>query len=234
MVEILKLPTAISQISPSHAGDEAKCSQPDLLRLLAISCLGKAIYDGPWFGAHDDQMNYCATITNVTQNIDTLTKEFNLPRLLRHVQGEYGANTGSLVSGLRYADGKLLVSRNGEESEITSSHIKGEAYEILCAIVFNCNNKTPLNIKNYYHELHENGENVSRQSNARIVKWSDGSLSLYLGNEIFDVYKTAIQGDHNHLFVRQGNVLHGQVVFKTKLTFRFDYVFFFFFIKFLQ
>ncbi len=46
------------------------------------------------------------------------------------------------------------------------------------------------------------------------------SLSLYLGNEIFDVYKTATQGDHNHLFIRQGNVLHGQTVFRTRLTFR--------------
>lgn len=45
-------------------------------------------------------------------------------------------------------------------------------------------------------------------------------MSLYLGNEIFDVYKTFMQGDHNHLFVRQNNVLHGQTVFRTKLTFR--------------
>jgi RNA polymerase-associated protein LEO1 len=62
--------------------------------------------------------------------------------------------------------------------------------------------------------------NLFKQSNARMVKWSDGSMSLYLGNEIFDVYKTQMQGDHNHLFVRQGNWLHGQNVFKTKLTFR--------------
>lgn len=62
--------------------------------------------------------------------------------------------------------------------------------------------------------------NLVKQSNAKIVKWSDGSLSMYLGNEIFDVYKTFMQGDHNHLFVRQGNVLHGQTIFKTKLAFR--------------
>lgn len=62
--------------------------------------------------------------------------------------------------------------------------------------------------------------NIMKQSNAKIVKWSDGSLSLYLGNEIFDVYKASVQGNHNHLFVRQGNVLQGQTVFKTKLTFR--------------
>uniref|UniRef100_A0A8B9E7N3 RNA polymerase-associated protein LEO1 n=1 Tax=Anser cygnoides TaxID=8845 RepID=A0A8B9E7N3_ANSCY len=56
--------------------------------------------------------------------------------------------------------------------------------------------------------------------NARIVKWSDGSMSLHLGNEVFDVYKAPLQGDHNHLFIRQGTGLQGQAVFKTKLTFR--------------
>lgn len=62
--------------------------------------------------------------------------------------------------------------------------------------------------------------NPKKESNARIVKWSDGSMSLHLGNEIFDVYKQPLQGDHNHLFVRQGTGLQGQTVFRTKLTFR--------------
>lgn len=62
--------------------------------------------------------------------------------------------------------------------------------------------------------------NVTRESNARMVKWSDGSMSLHLGNEIFDVYKQTLQGDHNHLFIRQGTGLQGQAVFRTKLTFR--------------
>jgi RNA polymerase-associated protein LEO1 len=45
-------------------------------------------------------------------------------------------------------------------------------------------------------------------------------MSLYLGGEIFDVYKSAMHGDHNHLFMKQGNMLHAQSLFKTKLTFR--------------
>ncbi len=49
---------------------------------------------------------------------------------------------------------------------------------------------------------------------------SFGSMSLHLGNEVFDVYKAPLQGDHNHLFIRQGTGLQGQAVFKTKLTFR--------------
>lgn len=65
----------------------------------------------------------------------------------------------------------------------------------------------------------EEGSEI-KESNARIVKWSDGSMSLHLGNEVFDVYKAPLQGDHNHLFIRQGTGLQGQAVFKTKLTFR--------------
>ncbi|ESO89729.1 hypothetical protein LOTGIDRAFT_77324, partial [Lottia gigantea] len=44
--------------------------------------------------------------------------------------------------------------------------------------------------------------------------------SLHLGEEVFDVYAMPLQGDFNHLFVRQGTGLQGQSVFKTKLAFR--------------
>ena len=60
-----------------------------------------------------------------------------------------------------------------------------------------------------------------RESNARIVRWSDDSMSLHLGSEIFDIHKQdVIQGENNHLFVRQSTGLYGQAVFRTKLTFR--------------
>ncbi|XP_076814399.1 RNA polymerase-associated protein LEO1-like [Clavelina lepadiformis] len=65
----------------------------------------------------------------------------------------------------------------------------------------------------------ENGIELT-ESNARMVKWSDGSMSMHLGSEIFDVHQMSLQGDHNHLFIRQGTGLQGQAVFKTKLTFR--------------
>lgn len=61
---------------------------------------------------------------------------------------------------------------------------------------------------------------IVKESNARFVKWSDGSMSLHLGSEIFDVYKQPLQGDHNHLYIRQGTGLQGQAVFRTKLSFR--------------
>ncbi|XP_036998936.2 RNA polymerase-associated protein LEO1-like isoform X2 [Artibeus jamaicensis] len=62
--------------------------------------------------------------------------------------------------------------------------------------------------------------NEVKESNARIVKWSDGSLSLHLGSEVFDVYKAPLQGNHTHLFVREDTGLQGQAIFKYKLTFR--------------
>uniref|UniRef100_A0A8B9VPS7 RNA polymerase-associated protein LEO1 n=1 Tax=Anas zonorhyncha TaxID=75864 RepID=A0A8B9VPS7_9AVES len=76
-----------------------------------------------------------------------------------------------------------------------------------------------LSVDCFFFFKYEEGNEI-RESNARIVKWSDGSMSLHLGNEVFDVYKAPLQGDHNHLFIRQGTGLQGQAVFKTKLTFR--------------
>jgi len=62
--------------------------------------------------------------------------------------------------------------------------------------------------------------NEIKESNSRIVKWSDGSMSLHLGNEIFDILKLPVQGQENHLFVQQGTGLQAQAVFKEKLSFR--------------
>lgn len=91
-----------------------------------------------------------------------------------------------------------------------------------------------------WREVPDKEGNILKESNARLVKWSDGSYSLHLGSEIFDVYKQPLQvlklmkyyvyclfnlnclfqGDHNHLFIRQGTGLQGQAVFRTKLSFR--------------
>lgn len=35
--------------------------------------------------------------------------------------------------------------------------------------------------------------NAYQESNTRMVKWSDGSLSLFLGSEVFDVYRQPLQ-----------------------------------------
>ncbi|XP_060517349.1 another transcription unit protein [Cylas formicarius] len=71
-----------------------------------------------------------------------------------------------------------------------------------------------------WREVVDKEGDVKKESNAKIVRWSDGSYSLHLGSEIFDVYRQPLQGDHNHLFIRQGTGLQGQAVFRTKLSFR--------------
>ncbi|GBP06246.1 Another transcription unit protein [Eumeta japonica] len=71
-----------------------------------------------------------------------------------------------------------------------------------------------------WREYMNNIGDMIKESNARFVRWSDGSMSLHLGNEIFDVFKQPLHGDHNHMFIRQGTGLQGQAVFRTKLTFR--------------
>lgn len=59
------------------------------------------------------------------------------------------------------------------------------------------------------------------QSNARVVQWSDGTMSLYLGPEIFDMNEKSI-GECSHLFTRQGlrQGLQGQAIFNSKLSIR--------------
>lgn len=65
----------------------------------------------------------------------------------------------------------------------------------------------------------KDGEEI-KESNCRFVRWSDGSLSMHLGNEVFDVFKMKVEGEQNHLFVQQGTGLQAQAVFKNKLSFR--------------
>eukprot|EP00112_Aurelia_sp_Birch-Aquarium-sp1_P007484 Seg1816.10 transcript_id=Seg1816.10/GoldUCD/mRNA.D3Y31 product="RNA polymerase-associated protein LEO1" protein_id=Seg1816.10/GoldUCD/D3Y31 len=75
------------------------------------------------------------------------------------------------------------------------------------------------NTLRWRHGKDQEGNEI-KESNARVVKWSDGSLSLHLGNEIFDIFKMPIEGLQNHLFVQQGTGLQAKTVFKEKLTFR--------------
>ncbi|KAK0416609.1 hypothetical protein QR680_012589 [Steinernema hermaphroditum] len=58
-----------------------------------------------------------------------------------------------------------------------------------------------------------------RESNAKIVRWSDGTMSLYLGSEIFELTVQPLH-EHNHLYIRQGAGLQGLSVFKKRVVFR--------------
>jgi len=61
----------------------------------------------------------------------------------------------------------------------------------------------------------ERGENIKRESNARFVRWSDGSLQLFLGGdeEILDAEFSDISKDPFHIFARQTGLIqcHGKL-----------------------
>lgn len=44
-----------------------------------------------------------------------------------------------------------------------------------------------------WRDFMDDDGNIKKESNARFVRWSDGSFSLHLGSEIFDVYKQPLQ-----------------------------------------
>lgn len=50
-------------------------------------------------------------------------------------------------------------------------------------------------------------ELLQYESNARFVRWSDGSIQLLIGNEVLDISVQEAQHDHTHLFLRHRKVL---------------------------
>ncbi|KAG6538477.1 hypothetical protein ZIOFF_003600 [Zingiber officinale] len=52
---------------------------------------------------------------------------------------------------------------------------------------------------------------VSYESNARFVRWKDGSLQLLIGNEVLDISVNDAHHDQSHLFLRRGKVV-GQTI----------------------
>ncbi|PON68964.1 Leo1-like protein [Parasponia andersonii] len=61
---------------------------------------------------------------------------------------------------------------------------------------------------------------ISRESNARFVRWSDGSLQLLIGNEVLDITVQDAQHDQAHLFLRhQKGILQSQGRLLKKMRF---------------
>lgn len=60
---------------------------------------------------------------------------------------------------------------------------------------------------------------IVRQSNARFVRWSDGSLQLLLGREALDVREIDVRGEHSYVFARHPNVIQGQGTLTKKMAF---------------
>ncbi|CAL2040446.1 unnamed protein product [Caenorhabditis brenneri] len=60
-----------------------------------------------------------------------------------------------------------------------------------------------------------------KQSNAKIVKWEDGTMSLYLGSEIFDVTLMPLNENNlPHLYVKHSSIMSAQSVLSHRMNFR--------------
>mmetsp|Transcript_17128 Transcript_17128/g.44849 ORF Transcript_17128/g.44849 Transcript_17128/m.44849 type:complete len:470 (+) Transcript_17128:48-1457(+) len=59
-----------------------------------------------------------------------------------------------------------------------------------------------------------------RQSNARFVRWEDGSLQLFLGKEVLDVAEQDNSQNNNYLFAHTKGIIQGQTQLTTKLALR--------------
>eukprot|EP00026_Physarum_polycephalum_P008496 Phypoly_transcript_08584.p1 GENE.Phypoly_transcript_08584~~Phypoly_transcript_08584.p1 ORF type:complete len:485 (+),score=154.58 Phypoly_transcript_08584:54-1457(+) len=66
---------------------------------------------------------------------------------------------------------------------------------------------------------HVEGTDV-KESNARIVRWSDGSMHLMLGNELLDMTMHDLHAEHLYLYARQPGFLHSQGRLNKKVVIR--------------
>ncbi|KAH7425482.1 hypothetical protein KP509_11G056600 [Ceratopteris richardii] len=62
-----------------------------------------------------------------------------------------------------------------------------------------------------WRKVRDRDGNVKCESNARFVKWSDGSMQLLIGNEVLNISVQRIDQDHGHLYMR-----HDQGLFQSQ------------------
>ncbi|KAL4430964.1 hypothetical protein ABPG75_006220 [Micractinium tetrahymenae] len=76
-----------------------------------------------------------------------------------------------------------------------------------------------LNCIRWRWGVDEEGNSV-RESNARFVRWSDGSLQLLVGDEVLDVKEIDTTNEHTFMYVRLPNLIQGQGQLTRKLVFQ--------------
>lgn len=71
-----------------------------------------------------------------------------------------------------------------------------------------------------WREVRNRNGTISAESNARFVRWSDGSMQLLIGNEVLDISVQNARHDNAHLFVRHGKgILQSQGRLQHKMRF---------------
>eukprot|EP01134_Creolimax_fragrantissima_P003157 CFRG3157T1 len=84
-----------------------------------------------------------------------------------------------------------------------------------------------VNTVRWRHVLDSNGNQVKdpitdepkMESNARFVTWDDGSISLFVGDEVIEVSERAMGEDVNHLYMKSKPSLYAENVFTKRYNF---------------
>eukprot|EP00882_Tetradesmus_deserticola_P006046 GHRQ01006364.1.p1 GENE.GHRQ01006364.1~~GHRQ01006364.1.p1 ORF type:complete len:409 (+),score=168.08 GHRQ01006364.1:282-1508(+) len=74
-----------------------------------------------------------------------------------------------------------------------------------------------INVIRWRFKPEEDGQ-LTRESNARFVKWSDGSESIVLGDEVLNVERQQHARAHTYLYAVRYDVIEGQAHLNTRMT----------------
>eukprot|EP00890_Picochlorum_soloecismus_P002398 jgi/Picsp_1/3159/NSC_05999-R1_type iii restriction protein res subunit len=105
--------------------------------------------------SEEPEIDLCDTIQQVTRNIALLTRMDQLEGVKQEFDKTFHWLNAKITVHRRQDrfdrdQGYLVVSTEDKTSEITPSHIRGEAYEIMSALAFKCRGVIPMHLQNYY------------------------------------------------------------------------------------
>ena len=169
--------------------------------------------DSPKAGSDDDPISSTIHRSDGDSDEDKVDEESELPVEMPLTDIKLGENLNlvklpNFVSiDTRPFDAETYEDEIEDDNEITDDEGRS---------------RLKLKVENtirWKHALDEQG-NLIKQSNSKIVRWSDGTMSLFVGSEEFDIIQAPLTGSHSHLYVKHGAGIQGQAQFHNKMMFR--------------
>ncbi|CCH46844.1 Midasin [Wickerhamomyces ciferrii] len=126
--------------------------------------------------------------------------------------------------GFQHEDEKLYYTKIPNFLQVDPTRFDGKAYleelvensESLSKDDIELNRLKAENTIRWRYAKDSNGELI-HESNAQVIEWSDGSLSLKLGDEYFDIYKTPLTDTFLTTFNEESGLLGTDGVFTDSL-----------------
>lgn len=118
--------------------------------------------------SEEPKIDLCDTIQQVTRNIARLTKMDHLEGMKQEFDRKFHWLNATITvhsrkDGNDRDQGYFQMAFEDKTSEITPSHIRGEAYEILSVLAFKCRGEIPIHLQNYYVQDSNGVENEEFQ-----------------------------------------------------------------------